>query len=124
MNKKSPRIGITVDNFKGLTPSQLLTITSKFGVRFVELTESVFDDLDNVKKTVGEMETGFHLPNLHDFGYDFSHRDKHEHIQKLIKKIRVTTRLRMYSSPLRPVPNWTLLMIPPIGKFFMMSEMY
>jgi len=87
LNKKSPRIGITVDNFKGLTPSQLLTITSKFGVRFVELTESVFDDLDNVKKTVGEMETGFHLPNLHDFGYDFSHRDKHEHIQKLIKKI-------------------------------------
>ncbi|NOZ60066.1 MAG: sugar phosphate isomerase/epimerase [Calditrichaeota bacterium] len=85
--KKRAKVGITIDNFKGLSPSQLLTIISKFGVKFVELTESVFDDLDNVKKAVSGIETGFHLPNLHDFGYDFSHRDKHDHIQNLIALI-------------------------------------
>jgi len=87
LKKKAPRIGITIDNFKGFSPSQLLSIISKLGVNFVELTESVFEDLENVKKAVSGMETGFHLPNLHDFGYDFSHQDKHEHIQNLISLI-------------------------------------
>lgn len=84
MKRKTPRIGITIDHFKGLSPSLLLSIISKLGVRFVELTESIFDDLENVKKEVANMETGFHLPNVHDFGYDFSNRDRHDHVQKLI----------------------------------------
>ncbi len=87
MRKRTPRIGITIDHFKGLSPSLLLSITSKFGVKFVELTESIFDDLENVKKEVAKMETGFHLPNVHDFGYDFSSQERHDHIQKLISLI-------------------------------------
>ncbi|HDQ00429.1 MAG TPA: sugar phosphate isomerase/epimerase, partial [bacterium] len=83
MNNK-PQIGITIDHFKGIKPPQLLKIVNRLGLEFVEITESVFEDLTEMKKNLGNIQTGFHLPNLHDAGYDFSDRKHQPDIRRLI----------------------------------------
>ncbi|OQX94957.1 hypothetical protein B6I21_07940 [candidate division KSB1 bacterium 4572_119] len=80
-------VGLTIDRFKGIQPSTLIKIINKLGLEFAELTRSVFDDLENVKKTLGNMETGLHLPNLHDSGFDFSNKSRESDIKNLIKLI-------------------------------------
>ncbi len=80
-------VGLTIDRFKGIQPSTLIKIINKLGLEFAELTKSVFDDLENVKKTLGNMETGLHLPNLHDSGFDFSNKSRESDIKNLIKLI-------------------------------------
>jgi len=80
-------VGITVDKFRGLPPSVLLTIIKKMGVEFIEITKSVFDDLPAFVDQLGAIRTGFHLPNLHDAEFDFSFQEREAEIQKLIQLI-------------------------------------
>ena len=87
MKKNNVLVGITIDKFKGIAPSTLLKIVKKMELEFVEITESVFDDLAEVKKVIGHIQTGFHLPNIHDNGYDFTCTQKEAKIQRLIKLI-------------------------------------
>lgn len=84
MEKKFIAVGLTLDNFKGIKPSTLLKIVKKLGLEFVELTTSVFDDLEPCKEFIGNIKTGFHLPNLHDTGFDFSSKKLDSKIQELI----------------------------------------
>ncbi len=87
MDKNLITIGLTVDRFKGITPSTLIKAVKKLGLEFVELTTSVFDDLESCKENIGNMRTGFHLPNLHDTKFDFSCKKMDEKIQQLIRLI-------------------------------------
>lgn len=84
MRNSDVTVGITVDKFRGLPPSVLLSVIRKMGVEFIEITKSVFDELPAFLEQLGEIKTGFHLPNLHDAEYDFSFHDREGEIQKLI----------------------------------------
>ncbi len=87
MKKDNILIGITVDWFRGIAPSVLLTIVKKMGVEFIEITKSVFDDLPSFIEQLGTIQTGIHLPNLHDAEFDFSFQERDAEIHKLIKLI-------------------------------------
>ena len=87
MKKQAVAVGLTLDKFKGIKPSILLKVVKKLGLEFAELTISAFDDLPACKEIIGHMQTGFHLPNLHDTGFDFSCQKMDEKIQKLIRLI-------------------------------------
>lgn len=80
-------IGITLDRFKGISPSELLLIIKKVDVEFVEITKSVFDDLPSFIKNLGNIRTGFHLPNRHDAGFDLSYHQQQREIDQLIQLI-------------------------------------
>jgi sugar phosphate isomerase/epimerase len=87
VKKNNVMIGITVDRFRGIAPSALLTIIKKMGVEFVEITKSVFDDLPSFIEQLGNVQTGLHLPNLHDAEFDFSFQEREPDVQKLIRLI-------------------------------------
>ncbi len=87
MNNDTLFVGITIDKFNGIQPSTLLNIVNKIGLEYVEITQSVFDDLEAVKKEIRQIRTGFHLPNFADFGYDLSNKRHDYRIQKLIRLI-------------------------------------
>ncbi|MEE4312338.1 MAG: TIM barrel protein [candidate division KSB1 bacterium] len=80
-------VGITIDEFKKFKPSFLLNIVNKLGLDFVEITETVFEDLPDVINTLGKIKTGFHLPNAGDSGYDFSSAAHQDNIEALIESI-------------------------------------
>jgi len=80
-------VGITIDRFRGIPPSVLLSVIRKMGVEFIEITKSIFDDLPAVMEQLGEIKTGFHLPNLHDAEFDFSYQEREPEIQKLMQLI-------------------------------------
>jgi len=87
VKKNNVLIGITVDRFRGIAPSVLLTIVKKMGLEFIEITKSVFDDLPSFVEQLGDVQTGLHLPNLHDAEFDFSFQEREPDVQKLIKLI-------------------------------------
>lgn len=80
-------VGLTIDRFKGISPSVFLIIVRKLGVEFIEITNSVFDDLPDFIENLGIIKTGFHLPNHHDAGFDFSSKERDSEIKKLIHLI-------------------------------------
>lgn len=87
MKKNQLLIGITIDKFKGIKPSTLLTIVRKLGLEFVEITNTVFNEIEQVKAALGDVQTGFHLPYLHDDNYDFSTQSYASKIQEMIALI-------------------------------------
>ncbi|MDZ7264212.1 MAG: sugar phosphate isomerase/epimerase [candidate division KSB1 bacterium] len=80
-------VGITIDKFKGISPAALLMIIRKMGVEFAEITKAVFEDLPAFLEQMDGLQTGFHLPNRHDAGYDFSCHDRAADIEKLTRLI-------------------------------------
>lgn len=87
MKENNVLIGITIDKFKGIAPANLLLVIRKMGVEFVEITKAVFDDLPSVLENLGTIQTGFHLPNQHDAGFDFSFHEREIEIERLIRLI-------------------------------------
>ena len=82
-------IGITIDKFKEINPSILIKLIRSVGLNFIEITASIFDDLQPVLSELGIIKTGFHLPNFHDNKYDFSHikyKDEIDRLTDLINK--------------------------------------
>ncbi|MBD3287205.1 TIM barrel protein [candidate division KSB1 bacterium] len=80
-------VGITVDKYKGLNPASIIKLTRKIGLKFIEITKSVFDDLPSVLEELGHIKTGFHLPNYGDNGYDFTCLDREDESDRLIELI-------------------------------------
>jgi hypothetical protein len=80
-------VGLTIDRFKGISPTVFLTIVRKMGVEFIEITKSVFDDLASFVANLGMIQTGFHLPNCHDAGFDFSSHERESEIERLVDLI-------------------------------------
>ncbi|MCD4665247.1 MAG: sugar phosphate isomerase/epimerase [Bacteroidales bacterium] len=87
MKKNNLLFGITIDKFKGVNASELLLIIKKMGLEFVEITISVFDDLLPFIENLGNIQTGFHLPIMHDYDFDFSCKNHDSEIQRIIQMI-------------------------------------
>ena len=79
------QIGLTVSNFDGKKPGELVALLRRFGVQFVEFNPTVFSDLPAAMEQInGDMAAGFHLPLVAEHGFDFTQRDNKEKIDDLI----------------------------------------
>lgn len=87
MRKNRTLIGITINKFKGISPTIFLKIVQKMGLEFVEISRSAFDDISSFIKNIGDIKTGFHLPNSHDDGFDLSYKERDDEIKELIRLI-------------------------------------
>ncbi|MCR4439651.1 MAG: TIM barrel protein [bacterium] len=81
------QVGFTIERFRGIEPSVLLGLTRLLGLEFAEITRTVFAELDRVVPCVRHMQTGFHLPLVHDDGWDFSCADHQAEIDEVIELI-------------------------------------
>lgn len=79
------RIGITVSHFDGFRPSKLLGIAQKMGVEFVEFNRSLLEDIEEVSRSIGRMESGYHLPLVEEDGFDFSCLNHKQEIEDVIR---------------------------------------
>ncbi len=87
MQNRSAVIGVTLDHFDGFTPSTLLGGLKILGIEFVEISYSIFDEVDIFSEKLGRIRTGFHLPILHETGWDLSCTEYENKINDLIAKI-------------------------------------
>lgn len=78
------QIGLTLSEFNGKKPSELLTLVRQFDVGFVEFNPTVFKDLPNVIPHMTDVASGFHLPLVAEHGYDFTQFDAKEKIDEAI----------------------------------------
>ncbi len=85
-------IGLTIEKYKGIEPSILLNFVRLLGVRFAEVTESIFEELDAVKKAKKQVKLGIHLPIVEQDGYDFSCEAAGDRIDALIENINANWR--------------------------------
>lgn len=65
-------IGFTVEGFQEWHPAAITAAMRRLGVNFIEFNRRVVDDLDRVLPQVRKIRTAFHLPIIHDDGWDFS----------------------------------------------------
>jgi len=81
------QVGLTIEKYKGIEPSVLIAFVKRMGVEFIEITKSVFEDLDRVIPLMKELKASFHLPLVHDDGYDFSCPDFKAEIDQVINLV-------------------------------------
>ncbi|MDZ7337973.1 MAG: sugar phosphate isomerase/epimerase [candidate division KSB1 bacterium] len=81
------QVGVTIERFRGIEPSVLLGLTHLLGLERAEITRTVFDELERVVPRLRHLRTGFHLPLVHDDGWDFSCADSQSEIDRLIDLI-------------------------------------
>lgn len=91
------QVGFTIERFRGIEPSVLLGLTRLLGLEYAEITRTVFDELERVVPRIRHVRTGFHLPLVHDDGWDFSCANAQSEIDRLIglvnthrKALRIT----------------------------------
>ena len=82
-------VGLTSDNYKRISILSVLRIFKWIGVDFSEVTVNVFNDPVKLSNVVCGMSLGLHLPNLGNFGYDFSSFHSAEIIESVLEKISV-----------------------------------
>lgn len=87
MAKRHALIGVTLDKFNGFTPSMLISGLDILGMKFVEITMTVLDELDTFPHKLGHFETAFHLPLVHEIGWDLSCIEHSEKINQLIETL-------------------------------------
>ena len=81
---QKPYIGVTVSKFQGFMPSTLISGLRLLGMEFIEVNNSIFPEIDNVVKSLGNMVTAFHLPLVVEDGWDFSSQDHQMQIDDTI----------------------------------------
>ncbi len=84
---RTVRVGFTIEHFKGISPAVLIGLSRLLGVEFVEITHSVFEDIHRVIRNLKDIRTGFHLPLVHDDGWDLSCIERKTEIDDIIEKI-------------------------------------
>ena len=87
MLNRSAVIGVTLDNFDGFTSSTLLGGLKILGIEFVEISYSIFNEVDVFSEKLGSITTGFHLPIVHETGWDMSCTKYKNEINDLINKL-------------------------------------
>jgi len=78
------RVGLTVQSYKGIETSFILALVKRFGLEYVEITKSVFEEVDKIIPLVRKIRTGFHLPIICEDNYDFSCPAHEQDINQLI----------------------------------------
>ncbi|HPG40268.1 MAG TPA: TIM barrel protein [bacterium] len=84
MAKQHVLIGVTLDKFNGFTPSMLISGLDILGMKFVEVTITVLGELETFPRKLGRMQTAFHLPLVHETGWDLSCLEHADKIAQLI----------------------------------------
>jgi|YelNatPaOPRAMG01_1025707.scaffolds.fasta_scaffold00021_79 sugar phosphate isomerase/epimerase len=84
---RKTRVGLTIERYREIEPAIILGLVRLLGLEFVEVTRSVFDDLEGVRAKVGGLECGFHLPIVCEDGWDFSTRSAAGEIEALTSRI-------------------------------------
>jgi len=87
MLNRTAVIGVTLDHFDGFTPSTLLGGLKILGIEFVEISHSIFNELEVFSEKLGSITTGFHLPIVHETGWDMSCTAHKNEINDLIDKL-------------------------------------
>jgi len=77
-------VGLSVDKYKGVEASVILSLTRRVGLEFIELTQSALEEVEKIIPKMEGVRAGFHLPLIHDNGWDFSCIDHREKIDRLI----------------------------------------
>ena len=72
MEIKKTTVGLSVNFYGDLTPSKIIMGLRYLGVEFVEITRSVFSETEEVAKRLRGIRTAFHLPLVHEDGWDLS----------------------------------------------------
>lgn len=101
------KVGLTIESYKGLDPSILLSVVKYFGVEFVEITKTVFNEVEFVIPRMKGLQAGFHLPLIHDDGWDFSCPDFQSEIDNLADNInRYRQQLNIVHCVSHPPEPW------------------
>ena len=87
MIKNDVLTGITIKKFKGIKPYIFLPALRKIGLEFIEISKSIFEDLPLFIENIGNIKTGFHLPNQHDDKFDLGCISHEADINQLIDNI-------------------------------------
>ncbi|NIA31209.1 MAG: TIM barrel protein [Actinobacteria bacterium] len=87
MQNNHPLVGFTVDYYKSLSHPVIIDALKLIGVRFVEISRSVFSEIDKLDSSLKNVTTAFHLPLVHDDGWDFSYPDHQQEIDEIIQVI-------------------------------------
>ncbi len=87
MTPKRTLVGFTVDKYEGLMPSVILSGLKMVGVQYVELTKTAFAEVEAISKKMRGLRAGFHLPLIHDDGWDLSCPDFKEQIDEVIGNV-------------------------------------
>jgi len=87
MIPKRALVGFTVDKYEGLMPSTILSGLKLVGVNYIEITKTVFAEVEEFSKKMRGLRAGFHLPLIYEDGWDLSCPDFKEQIDDVIGKI-------------------------------------
>ncbi len=87
MQSNHPHVGFTVDYYKSLSHPVIIDALRMIGVNFVEISRSVFSEIDQLDSCLKKVTTAFHLPLVHDDGWDFSYPDHQDEIDETIEII-------------------------------------
>ena len=80
-------IGFTADRYQNIPVHIILWILRYVGVRFSEVTVSVFQHPSKTEKNARGMTLGLHLPNMGNCGYDLSSLDQEETVASVLEDI-------------------------------------
>lgn len=83
------RVGLSVQKYKGIETSFILALVRRFGLEYVEITKSVFDELAKIKPLIKRIRAGFHLPIICEDNYDFSCPAYKKEIDELIDLLNI-----------------------------------
>ena len=103
MLKKQVYIGFTVDYFQGFTPAVIITGLRFLGVKFIEITKSAFDQIEEVVSVLRSTQTALHLPLICKDGWDLSCVDHGDKIDEHITRINTNReRLNIHHAVVHP----------------------
>jgi len=83
-NDRRVRVGLTIERYREIEPAVILGLVRLLGLEYVEITRSVFDDLERVVSKMDRMQCGFHLPIVCENGWDFATPSARAEIDRLI----------------------------------------
>ncbi len=87
MHKHHCRIHFSVQYYQGIPPSLIISALNLLNIEGVELTHAIFDEIDKFVPRLCKMSSGFHLPLLHENGWDFTCSDSQDKIDRTIHLI-------------------------------------
>ncbi len=76
--------GFTVQHYKGLPPSMIVGWMRLMGVKFIEININTLADLSALRPKIKTIKTAFHLPLIHEQGWDLSTPRSQDKIDRLL----------------------------------------
>jgi sugar phosphate isomerase/epimerase len=89
--------GFTVQHYKGLPPSMIVGWMRSMGVKFIEINTNTLADLPALLPKIKTIKTAFHLPLIHEQGWDLStphSQNKTDRLLETLTKNRETLNIQ------------------------------